>query len=242
MMNVIFKYDLYYENLKDFSIAEIEKMAKKTLIYYPELLGTKGLFYFYPLSDLKKNRIASTIPLNCPSSILADEFPDLDDLCRKNPNIDFAFQFWEPFLLGNEIKKTIDMSHEFQHAAQFRNNKKTYLHGSIVRRILSKHIPEEESPLEYEAIRKSKIVSTAIFGPARISEEINKLRSSSNIVKGFIEIFASIDTNQAYALEKEVSTLWGLHHIEKIIGELKNKPNRTYEENKIIEMYDYAGQ
>ena len=240
MMNVIFKYDPYYENLKDFSIAEIEKIAKKTLSYYPELLGTKGLFYFYPLSDLKKNRIASTIPLNCPSSILADEFPDLNELCRKNPDIDFAFQFWEPFLLGNEIKKTIDIGHEFQHAAQFRNNKKPYLYGSIARWVLSKQVPEEESPLEYDAIRKSKIVSTAIFGTARISEEINRMISSSNIVKGFIETFASVDIDKAYSLEKEVSTLWDLHHIEKTIGELKNKANRTYEEDKIIEMYDFA--
>lgn len=238
-MDTIFKYDTLCNRINNFDINQIKKHTKIILGHFPELENTKGCMYFDPLTDLY-NRSATMIPIKYPHSSL-NEFPNLAMICNYYPDLDFAFRFTKTHIEGDKLIKAINISHEFQHAVQYRKNKKTYFYGRIIHCFLSKNIIEEEkNPIEYDAIVKSKDVVISLYGKEMVKGMIDKRLSDSASIKSFWAIFNSINTEEEYHLEENIWQLWEKYKIEEEIRHFKMLRSNNYKQKKLIEMYDFA--
>ena len=178
------------------------------------------------------------IPLRYPNSNMNTKYPYLIEKCNKYPNLDFAFPFARPVAVRSEMEKIIHISHEFQHAVQFKTNKKTYFYGCIIREYLGdKVISEQKVPTEYDAKRKSKIVTYSLCEKKEVDEFIQRMLADPSVPKTFWGIYNSIDIEEDYDFENEVLELWKIHNIEEKVDEFKKKSIRNVDQEKIIEMY-----
>jgi len=239
-MDIIFEYDKLCNKIKNFDINQIKEHTKIILEHFTELENTTGCMYFDPLTDLQ-NRFATMIPIKYPHLNLNYEFPNLAMVCNDNPDIDFAFRFTRTHIEEEELVRAINISREFQHAVQYRKNKKTYFYGRIIHWFLSDNIIEEEMiPIEYDAIVKSKYVAINLYGKETVEEMLDKIFSDPKSIKCFWAIFNSINTEEEYHLEDNILKLWDEYKIEEKIRNFKRLRSSNYNKKKLIEMYDFA--
>lgn len=243
-MEVTFEYSDRCNELKCFSPNLIEQNTKSIIKYFPELKDIKVLLYFnHRPNDYRNWRhgISTTFPLDYPDSCIKLEFPYLAIKIEKYSKIDFVIHFSKLVIEGEEIRRHLEISHEFQHVSQYHRNKTIYLYSCILRYLLGdKAIPEEKIPTEYDATRKSKIVTYSIYRKEEIDRYIQKMLSYPGMPKYPFAILYSINTEEDYNLEKEVLELWKLYKIEEKIENLKGSSNITPNQQRIIEMYDFA--
>jgi len=239
-MDIIFEYDKLCNRIKNFDINQIKEHTKIILVYFPELENSTGCMYFDPLIDLK-NRLATMFPIKYPHSNLNYECPNLAMICNDYPDLDFAFRFTKTHIEGDKLIKAINISHEFQHAVQYSKNKKTYFYGRIIHYFLSDKIIEEEMiPIEYDAIVKSKDVAINLYGKEKIEEMLDKIFSDPESINCFWALFNSINTEEEYNLEDNIWKLWEEYKIEERIRHFKKLRSTNYDQEKLIEMYDFA--
>lgn len=243
-MKVFFEYAEDCEKLKCFNPNIIEEATKTITEYFPELKDTRILLYFNHFPNDYRNwrhGTATIFPLNYPHSNIDIEFPFLAISLQKYNCLDFAIHFTRLITEGDEITIAINISHEFQHAVQYKNSKKIYLYGRIICYFLGDQvISEEETPIEYDAIRKSKIIAYDLYGKEEVDEYVQRMLLNPNIKKYPSVLFHSIKINKDFNFENEVSRLWDEYKIEEKIEELKHYRDINNNQKKIIEMYDFA--
>ena len=248
-MRIIYKFDDIYSNdiyskLKGFDPRLLESTVAKILYYFPELKDVKTIMYFACI--VKDTNVgANTYPLKYPRSYLEHNNPSLAYACRDYLDIDFAFWFSKIVTEGDEITRVINISHEINHASQYVLNTKLYLYGCIIRFLLINYIPNDLSPIEYDSVRKSKIVSYEIFSKKDVDSFINKFLSNPDIEgngREFLEVFKSIEICDSYDWKNSVIKLWDKYNIKIEIDKLIKLKNPDFDQSKIIEMYNFANK
>ena len=196
-MSLYFEYSDGCKKLKSFNQRAIEKISYVILKRFPELENNSSLLYFFHRPNLPQNWLygtASFFIIGSPFSSMEIYFPHLAHVINKHSNLDFAFHFTRLITEGDDITKVIYVAHEFQHAVQYKRDKKMYFHGRIIHHFLAdKHIEEEKTPLEYDALRKSKIVAAFLFGNNKVEEFIERMLLNPDMKKFIWAVFNSID-------------------------------------------------
>ena len=77
-------------------------------------------------------------------------------------------------------------------------------------------------------------------GKEEVDKFIQAMLDNLNVPKTFWEIYDSIDIEKDYDFENEVLELWKIHNIEEKVDELRKKSIRNMDQEKVIEMYDFA--
>jgi len=229
---------------ENFNEKEITKITNLILEYFPKFKGYEYLMFFYHLPNLyqnwpKERGIATFFPLDTPNSGITEKCPEI--IVQNKKKVDFEFLFTRLVTEGNELEKTYYMSHEFQHAYQYINNKQLYYYGCILNYYLAdKEIEIERLPLEYDATKESKYVTTSLYGEENVIQFIEKNLADKDQMKWPWVILNSIKPDKEYDWEKEIQRLWKKYDLEIKIKELKTKKSMNKSQIKIIEMYDFA--
>ena len=169
------------KNLKNFNPCKIEESVENIFGQFPELADTSSILYFFHGPNSYQNwppwkGVATFFPLDFPKTHLRMDYPQLYRLVReKYPAHNYAFHLTRIITEGDEITRTINISHEFQHASQYKENKKHYYLSRIIHNFLSDNVIEEENiPTEYDAIRKSKIVANELCEKSEVERYIQR--------------------------------------------------------------------
>lgn len=210
----------------------------KAYSYFPELNEQKiKMIFSHRSTGIVDGALATTFPLRYPNSGV-DEFKDIVSIHQTNIDLDFVIIFARNIFEREEIAQTINFSHEYQHAFQYINDKKTYFFGCIEKYLLRDKISLIKTPIEYDAERKSKIVIYEIYGKDQIYEWVES--SAKKIKHEFFEVFKDINVDVGYDLTKEVLRIWKENKIEEKIFRLRNKKNPTEDDLEILKLYDFA--
>jgi len=215
------------------------KLVEKIDRWFSELKECRILVYFTFHSEFIDNAIATMYPLLYAGSALYEKEDDDDfsSACRSG-EFDFAIILKLDFLEIDEIAQAVNLSHEFQHVLQYSKNKRVYLYGCIVRPLLSDEIPEMDSPVEYDADKKAKLIAYGMFGREMVDHWIE--RNIFKYQQPFFPRFRSISPEEDYNLEDEVLKLWEEHRVEETIASLRTRDTLSDDERKILEMYERA--
>jgi hypothetical protein len=239
-MNIIYLYSTLCGKLDEFdSTRTLETIIDKILQFFPELETVNSLMYFHHRFSLR-NIGASIYPLKYPKSGLQRDYPGFAQICEQYVNLDFFIYCTNIITTGDCTARAINISHEFQHASQYTLDTKTYLYGCIIRNMLNHIISEVRSPIEYDAERKSKIIAIDLCGEKKVNETIENMLSDPDVPKEFWQVFKSINIEEKFDLVNSIQELWEYHNIEGKIQQYKKNRTPTYDQQKVIEMYDFA--
>ncbi len=206
---------------------EVQKITNNILEYFPKLGKYIFAIFFldYPNSyEAMKLDFAYIFPMDYPNSSLNIKFFDVFQSIRNKNYIDFVFVFTKLITDGDKWTKTIFLSHEFQHAYQYIRNKQLYYFGRILDNFSDvMKIPKEMLPLEYDAMRESKYITTSLYDEGKITRFTKEKLDNNDSPKYLWAFLNSKDIPKDYNVENEVLKLWEEHGIQEKIDGLKKK-------------------
>jgi hypothetical protein len=220
-------FKIHYRDDKD-----IEKSIEYAAAFFPELTGHEIIVLFTHDPNRKPKVLGTTHPPLCP--IMDEENPDVIELRRIRPSA-FIINFIAKIYSLDEIAQLINYSHEFQHVVQYITSEKYYWLCRIMYvLIISMH--EEELPTEIDAERVSKKVIESIYGKKRVNEWV--LQQMEKMPCCFFARFGNCNVDIGYDLKQKTMELWQANGLEEEIKRLRNEPNITDTERRIIKKYD----
>ena len=224
--------DKFLLNSNDWDKTVFEKRIYGLTTHFSEIKEHLVLIYF---SDHPCYRYKTLGSMHPPFSPIGDDGnSDLIELRKKRPEI-FIISFWREFFSYEEIAQVLNIAHEFQHVVQYITSKESYWLCRIMNSLVER-MKEKELPIEIDAERVSKKVVESIYGKKRVDEWIRQKLDKKPC--GFFIRFGNYNVDTKYDLKQKTMELWQEHGLEEIIEQLRNEPNKTEKELRVLKKYE----
>jgi len=211
--------------------AAFEKLIERTYAFFPETNDQEIILNFTHHRHYLNKVIASMYPPNFP--VNEDDPSDTAELRKLKPNA-FIIHRWRNIFSLDEIAKTVNLSHEFQHISQYINKKDHYLRSRIIHHLVG-GIQEDCLPTEIDAERYSKLVIEKIYGKGKTDNWIiAQLEDRPHV---FFMRFKNIDLGKEYNMKQEVMNLWKIYRLDKQIEKIQRETKRSDDQERILNMY-----
>jgi len=211
--------------------AAFEKLIERIYDFFPETNGQEIILNFTHRLHYLNKVIASMYPPNY--SVNEDDPSDTVELRELRPDA-FIIHYWRNIFSLDEIAKTVNLCHEFQHVSQYINKKDHYLLSRIIHHLVG-GIQEDCLPTEIDAERYSKLVIEKMYGKDTTDKWIiAQLKDRPHVL--FMR-FKNIDLRKEYDMKREVMNLWKIYRLDKQIENIQREPKRSDEQERILIMY-----